>query len=482
MGALCFLDVAGMGLAYLMYPGYLDHGEPSLAMISWRLLDGFPAYPGFDDPGRISNVYGPLTFLLHAISFYFAGPFVATGKALSIVAALLIPVLMFMDHRRHGFSVGAVAMIFGTAFVLFTLPISILNRPDSFIALLAVITVWAKNASLPGRPEWGKTILIGVCGGLAVGFKIHAGIFLAPVALFHCLDRENGLRPFFAVGAVGIFVALLPFALPVFPLADYLSWFGPLLGKQAPVNSYGKPFRYALLYLVPVLLLFALSRKQETVPSRLAERAYLGAYLVCLGAAIYVGSKPGGGIRYMFPFMPMTVDFILGHGRRVEKRSRLAWSAIGVFMAIMLAISLPTQKRFQRTLHWDEAQQVSREVRQIMAAYPGKTMEMGLGENDINYWRTYFKTLLVLNGNPYSLDSAVVMETSYLKIPLTNADLEMIRRCATDIWLIPKGERPFEMIGYYGVPVYDGAFKKVFVDSYTKSRSLKFFDIWACKK
>ena len=45
IAVLCFIDVATVAISYLVYPGYLDHGEPVVAMTSWRLLDGFPATP-----------------------------------------------------------------------------------------------------------------------------------------------------------------------------------------------------------------------------------------------------------------------------------------------------------------------------------------------------------------------------------------------------------------------------------------------------
>ncbi len=65
LGAIAGLSVAGVAgaaLTYLLYPGYLDHGEPSVALIAWRHLEDLPAYPAFDEPGRISNLYGPVTY------------------------------------------------------------------------------------------------------------------------------------------------------------------------------------------------------------------------------------------------------------------------------------------------------------------------------------------------------------------------------------------------------------------------------------
>ncbi|MFQ5763506.1 MAG: hypothetical protein ACE5GT_01120, partial [Rhodospirillales bacterium] len=72
LGALAALMVAdilwGAG-SYLAYPAYLDHGEAAVAAMSWHVFQGLPAYPAFDDPDQITNLYGPVTYLIHGLSF-----------------------------------------------------------------------------------------------------------------------------------------------------------------------------------------------------------------------------------------------------------------------------------------------------------------------------------------------------------------------------------------------------------------------------
>ena len=92
IAVLCFIDVAAVAISYLVYPGYLDHGEPSVALISWRLLDGLPAFLGFDEPVLISNIYGPLTYVFHALSFWLLGMREISSRtrmARTVIAAIL---------------------------------------------------------------------------------------------------------------------------------------------------------------------------------------------------------------------------------------------------------------------------------------------------------------------------------------------------------------------------------------------------------
>ena len=102
VAVLCFANVAAVAIGYLVYPGYVDHGEPSVAMTSWRLLEGFPVYPAFDNPDRTTNLYGPVTYLIHAASFFLAGAGIPVSKAAGLAAALMIPAVVFATHRRRG--------------------------------------------------------------------------------------------------------------------------------------------------------------------------------------------------------------------------------------------------------------------------------------------------------------------------------------------------------------------------------------------
>ena len=74
------------------------------------------------------------------------------------------------------------------------------------------------------------------------------------------------------------------------------------------------------------------------------------------------------------------------------------------------------------------------------------------------------------------------MEWNKWKVPMPEKTLSWLRACKTDLWLIPKGERPFMMIGYYGVPMLNPSFADTFQDSYAKAKSFKFFDAWVCRK
>ena len=479
IAVLCSIDVVAVAISYLLYPGYLDHGEPVVAMMSWRLLDGFSAYPAFDGPDLTSNIYGPITYLTHAVSFLLAGPGVASSKAAGIVAVTSIPVIVFFTQKRHGLPWALMAVILAAVFILLGLPTSVWNRPDPFLVFLVAVSVWAMNASEKGRPEWGKSVLIGLCGGLAVGFKLHAGVYLLPVLLLHCWERS--FMTFWLIAAVGALALALPFAFDPFSLANFAAWFPLVTAKNSEILLATKVFRYLLFYLAPVLFFIAAIRWSDR-PLEKAETAYFVAFILSVLIVLVPAMKPGAGWYYFFPFLAIVIDMIVRFSASVIRNRTAVLGGIGVLAAAFLVVSVPIQKRFLRALHWEEARRITGEIEGIIAVYQGQKIQMGTGESFVGYNKTLYKPLLVFAGHPYTLDVAIAMETTASGIALPKGVRTRIEGCHTQIWLVPTGESPFEMTGYYGNPVFDDFFKATFRRRYQKRKSFAYFDVWACRR
>ena len=196
LAGLVTIDVVWVAGTYLVYPGYLDHGESIVAMTSWRLFQGFAIYPPFDGPDRTMNIYGPVASLMHAAVYALAGQGVASSKAAGLAATLLLPGGVFFTHKPRGSGAALAAAILAAGLILVGIPFTIWNRPDPMMILLVAVAVWTMRApggSDDGSPGWGKDLVIALSGGLAVGLKVHAGLYFMPVVLVHCWGR--GLRP-----------------------------------------------------------------------------------------------------------------------------------------------------------------------------------------------------------------------------------------------------------------------------------------------
>ena len=57
----------------------------------------------------------------------------------------------------------------------------------------------------------------------------------------------------------------------------------------------------------------------------------------------------------------------------------------------------------------------------------------------------------------------------------------VLASCATDIWLIPKDEKPFTWPGYYPTRAYGDEFPAEFVKHYEVIDKREHFDLWGCR-
>ena len=80
------VNLLAVVVVYALYPGYLEHGEAAISATAYRLLQGHPAYYPFDAAERISNVYGPWTYLWHAWPLPLFGASLTASK----IAGLLL--------------------------------------------------------------------------------------------------------------------------------------------------------------------------------------------------------------------------------------------------------------------------------------------------------------------------------------------------------------------------------------------------------
>lgn len=470
---LCLADVARIAAMYLAYPGYVDHAEPSIVTASWRIFTAHPVYHSFGSEERLTNLYGPYVYSLHALVLALLGPSVAAGKLPAVLAVVVLPLVVAWSQRRHGLAAAFLGLSLAVGFALKAIPASLWNRPDVFLVLVVAVAVAAMGKGEPGRP---RDMILAVCAGLAVSMKIHAGIYFMPIILYRVAGR--GIRPLIEISVVAAVVAVLPFALPVFPPGDFLSMFGHIAGKPTSAAGVWVYLYHAAFHLGPVLLLILGGAVRERLHSW-PEKVYLWSYLGCFVLLLPLAAKPGAGAHYLFPLTAITIDILLRHTVTAPRR-RLAWGGAVVLTALVVLVSIPIQKRFLRSLNWDISHQITADIREIMARYPGRSIEMGVGTTIKNYHTTYYKTLLVLANHPYYLDAATVGEMHALGIPMAPATITRIATCADDLWLIPKGEPPFGLYSFYGGQAFDESFREAFVSTHDRKDSSEFFDIWGC--
>lgn len=476
IGIFTALNIAALAVAYILYPGYLDTGEPNIVALGWRLLGGHPVYLPIDDAARITNLYGPYLYLIHAAVFAVLGASVAIGKAPGIAALLLSIIVIGWSQRRRGWAMAALAVSCSAAVVVVNLPASIWDRPETFMMLSVALGVWLNNLQSSGK--WIRIVGYGVLIGFVMGLKVFAAIYFLPFGLLMLV--RDGFRACIVTVVVALAVTSLPFLSPLFELRYLLDLVGVMADKPNSLDGLIKVLRYAGFYIFPALLFVAWGWRAMPSGERRDTAVLVAGFLLAILAVLYPAQKPGAGMHYLLPFAPMAFDLAARGLQHVADRLSPLSTAVLICVA-MNVIAIPAEKRFFRALHWDEAAAVAGEIEGIADNFAANSIEIGIGDSNESYTRTYQRTRLVFRGHPYTLDTSIILDTTAWGIVLTPATLEMIENCATDIWLVPAGERPFAWIGYYGKDTYGQPFRDSFNGAYAKTESRQFFDIYRCR-
>jgi len=491
-----FTTLAGYYLSVMViygsYPGYLDHGEPVIAAAAWKLLDGQPVYPPFDGPLFTSNAYGPVLFALNAISFAIFGGSVAASKIVGLFSASIAVLLTGFAVARGSILRGMAGATFMIAMALLYTPNSFWNRPESLLCALvaAGLFVFCRSESRDAGRWLADAFLLGILGGLATGLKIYGAIFFIPLGLAFAISRRS-LVPIFVMASSGLAIVLLPFAFSVFPLSGYLSWFELVSEKPFSGEMFTRAVRYGIFFILPpfayILVLTNFAAENEAEPhsdkwvTKYCSVVYGVSCLIGIAACMYLAARPGAGGYYSLPFAPLISDMIVRGTECAAKRVRRYFIYFGgALIVAALIVSVPIQKRFHRAIQWNHAEAIQSDLEEIVQKYSTKSIQMGVGESIVGYKNAIYKTVLVFAGHPYTIDFGIMMETSMMGIPVPQHFIDGFARCDTDIWLIPVGEFPFSIEGYYYNRVFDVMFRKAFLNAYDLIESTKFFDVWSC--
>lgn len=480
LGGLAMTALAYTSIQYIGFSGFFDHGEPNLAVRSWRVAQGLTAYMPPDAPDFLLTLYGPFPYVWNGLILKLFGGSLATAK-LGGILAMTLSLAAFGLHgwRRFGPLWLPVALALFAAALLMGMPYTLWTRADPVNLMLASLGLFlTAELARNGRPWWAPALALGVTAGLALNVKAHAFLFFAPLA-FGFLSK----RPLLAWPLAALTAALawyLPFLHPAFPLDLYLSGLSKAVGVRGiEPDLLFASIKRTLPFHLPLLLL-PLAWKRLTI----GERRYALAYEACLGAALYPASVAGSGWYQLVPFLPIWADLCLRLAIAAFNGSprRLA-AALLVMVALPLLLGWPVQRRLHK--YMDERAwmtEAAQEAADLAASHPGQKIEMGFGRDVAETYRTTFiKPLLAFMGNPVSFDGWSDMEAAFIGLPPSPTRLEGLAACGTSLWLIPADEPPFTMPSVFLNQDFLFAYRLAFLERYELREKGRFFDLWACR-
>jgi hypothetical protein len=490
-----YLALLALSTTYL---GFCDHVEPNIAAVSSLAGRGAPLYHGLESTQRYSLLYGPMSYLPFVWALRIFGPHVLSVKMVVLFLNAALLALLWHSYRmRVNMQQAMLATVLVLPFLLAGEPYLIQIRGD--VVMLVAAALGLRGALSASR--WRAGLLLAAGAGICVAAKITGGLYFVP--LFVMLYRRHGI-PTTAITLLGAgFFACLPFAWPAVSIPNYFLWLReagrhPLAGFEVVRNV-----KTLVTFSVPIALLFwrLYERDRQAFFNYIREeKLFLLSLAASIGLMSVTASKLGSGEHHYLPFYPLLGYLCCDLHRRAETvlggigRSSLR-ASVSILLCFWLVARVGTRDAWGWTLTGPHvldgrksAAEVTRDLQEIMRSHPGEVIEMGYGDNLGKASEvTYLRPLLVFAGNPLTVDEAALDDMELSKLAMPQSTIAYVQSCQTQIWLIPKGERPFLLPSFYddlGSPmirdIFGNAFREVFFARYQKRETSTYFDLWSC--
>lgn len=506
VAALLVLALAvGGGLIAAVSDRILFHDEASVLTIAAAFHNGQPLYPAAQAPVEYGLLYGPATYLLFLPPMFFGGVRIGIYQAWSILALALTLLFVYLVARRvpvGRLQAFAAAALF--AIMLSPLMLSVWSiKGDVWVLLFSACGLWA-SLSLN---RWPAAILVAISGAVLVDLKFPLLLLsLLPCILLWQRDRKAHLPGLIAAVLVPSF-ALLLFAVPGLSLSGYAYQLRAAGHHGFSLSIFFINVPYFLFLLLPsfALLWFALRTKRHATQVWVRHRKTF----LLLTAAVFVtamitgikrGAGPWHGMVATVPLIFINTELwaLCSLSGLPDDRSRLAaFSPVLAFPAIMLplapiALTHAVYRHFHDRPPYVHASMpaVEREVLAIVQQHRHQTLQMGYSDT-AHYNLTFIRPVLQLTGVPLIFDPDARNEADLLGQPLTAAASRALEDCTIDLWLIPRGGRPFSMASLYSLdgtipstPLYPSSFQLAFLAHYHQvpNNENQYFDLWACSR
>lgn len=474
------LILLGTAFFYLQWDGFGEQGQMNFAAVSHLLYQGYPLYVDNEFPARYSLQHGPIIYMITGAIMELFGANFITAKLSGVLAILLTLFISWKWFTEVLDRQSAIVLLGLEIWMLFHWNYIYFIRPDPFLLLCVTISMYM----LSTRAD-SKYIILGIAlpFSIAVNLKIHGILYFLPVFILAYSKIER--RGLMKIAGLGGILSFIPFLLPQISLSNYLSTvFFSLDHGFRFANFVPKMAVLVLIVLLPICFF----KWTNTDPRRIIKENRFNFILILpvILLVSIIASKGGSGTNHLMPFLPVFLYFYIKcilewRIQQQEAKSQGAMVRFGAFLLILVLIisigGFSTQKRLLEQVFFKNREGIIQEIYSIQKQYPNKKLEIGYGE--MHSYSTYqdLIALPVFAGNPLYLELVAMsdMERAGVYVPVST--LKVLETGTVEIWLIPKGNKPFDV----NKIVFNDTFKKKFFENYRMVDSTEFFDIWIHK-
>lgn len=434
---------AALGAIVLLFPGYVDPGEPFIMSAAYFSVHGKPVYD-------LLIAYGPICFLPYGLMMRLFGADIDTVKLTVLLANLVLIPMLYLGLRKL---LRPTAVLLALSLILAACCMrevyTFQARGDIFIYIGVALGLIASRV----RSMLLAVTFMSVALSLVMGVKITAILYLLyPCAL---LLRRHGWKSIAGTAIATLVLLLAPFASPNFVLSDYLHWIHAMSAAPRSRKELAGNIFTTVVLLVPIFLMFwqFLQRDRQLALRFLKERRFALAMLfVGMFGVDILGGKFGAGRHHLIPFF-FVIGYLVSEIYRaldLAPPKPVSWPASLAFgwgcLGLLLLLSQAGQVRDEWVLSQREksdALALAADVQRIIQKHPGQRIELGNGRgmdhlND-QYNAMYAAPELVFNGGAYLLDPSARTDAEAAGLQLPQQALENVRSCQSQLWLIPAG-------------------------------------------
>lgn len=472
LSPICFLLAISIALAYLIFPNYFDHAEPTVATIGQIIAAGGIAYPTGDQWQFNGLVYSPGIYIVNSLAVQLNDP--VLGSKLAGALAYIMSLWILWRRLPNHFSRAGLVLIF--CFYEF----GFWNRPESYLLLLSTLAV----ALMSNRFTW-CLVSTGTLAGLATTFKFTGFLFFIPIAIYFLLTGQTFRQLGLAIFA-GITIAVLPYAFSNFSLVNHFSYIQSLATQTLSNGLLQRNLAYALFSTLPIVWLwFAL-------PSKLNSKKVLGlvisSVILTECAVSFVASKPGAGPHHLLPGLPIKLWLINELTRSKDQMRQQAARFLGLVMWSMslyyAAYGYPKfLKNYFISIDYVQDQfKAKKELLNLLKKYPNAYMGVSDSKHE-NYALSFLRPYAFTQDYSDKLDPVSFMEISFTKGTDDRLFVSKIKNCSYASVILPARGQAFSLLNFYtNKPLYSDALREIFALNYRLIEKGNYFNIYQCNQ
>ena len=298
--------------------------------------------------------------------------------------------------------------------------------------------------------------------------------------------QGHSLRQLWVAIFAGLAVALAPYALSSFSLANHLAYVESLASQTLSEGLFHRNLAYSLFSILPIAWLWT------GIARGTSSKNHYGVMIVVVTAIEFLGcvlaSNPGAGPHHLLPGLPIKLWLIHELTRSQEVNGHRSVRFLGLVLWSMslyyIAYGYPKfLKNYFVSLDYLEGQyKAKKEFQFLLNKFPNSYVGV-TDSKHANYSLSFFRPYAFGPDYAERLDPVAFMEVSFTTKVDDRRFISKIETCSYPNIILPSNGQPFTLLNFYtNKPLFSDELRSGFAREYRLIEKGTYFNIFACDK